>query len=36
VLTRWSISFFTHGRGARRIESWEPRAGGTERGRHAA
>jgi NADH dehydrogenase len=36
VLTRWSISFFTHGRGARRIESWEPQAGGAERGRHAA
>jgi NADH dehydrogenase len=36
VLTRWSISFFTHGRGARRIESWEPQAGGGERGRHAA
>jgi len=26
VLLRWSISFFTHGRGARRIENWQPRA----------
>ncbi len=36
VLLRWSISFFTHGRGARRIQDWEPGAGGAERGRHAA
>ena len=36
VLTRWSISFFTHGRGARRIDAWEPHTGGAERGRHAA
>ncbi len=36
VLTRWSISFFTHGRGARRIGSWEPRAGAAQRGRNAA
>jgi len=33
VLLRWSISFFTHGRGARRIENWQPRAAAAERDR---
>jgi NADH dehydrogenase len=36
VLLRWSISFFTHGRGARRIENWQPRDGAAERDCHAA
>ena len=36
VLLRWSISFFTHGRGARRIGAWEPPARAAERDRHAA
>ena len=36
VLLRWSISFLTHGRGARRIGAWEPPARAAERDRHAA
>jgi NADH dehydrogenase len=36
VLLRWSISFFTHGRGARRIAGWQPGEGAAERDRHAA
>ncbi|HXD70813.1 MAG TPA: NAD(P)/FAD-dependent oxidoreductase [Gaiellales bacterium] len=36
VLVRWSISFFTHGRGARRIAGWTPGDRAAERDRHAA
>jgi NADH:ubiquinone reductase (H+-translocating) len=36
VLLRWSISFFTHGRGARRIAGWEPGDRAAEHDRHAA